>query len=119
MLTLTKFFYISKKIAFCFLVLIVLILVIRSLYLRPRVALNRMAPAEQFNLPTHIVPFPRDNSRFAVTEKPGTIKWIYKKSRKSEGILLDISQKVYSDLDYPESKEHNKTSFPQTEDQMQ
>ena len=97
MLTLTKFFYISKKIAFCFLVLIVLILVIRSLYLRPRVALNRMAPAEPFNLPTHIVPFPRDNSRFAVTEKPGTIKWIYKTSRKSEGILLDISQKVYSE----------------------
>jgi glucose/arabinose dehydrogenase len=79
-----------------FTVLLTLVLA-HALLLRPRINLELMAPEESFVLPTSMTFFPGSTSEFVVTEKAGKAKWFAAGSTQSNGLMLDLTDKVYSE----------------------
>jgi glucose/arabinose dehydrogenase len=89
-------FNILRKVGFLLYVALVVTLVYRAYFLRARVTLELMIPAEELNLPVFVNHFPNDLNRMVVVEKAGIIKWFYANSTQAEGTVLDLEKTVYS-----------------------
>ena len=87
---------ILKAIGKYFLLSLFIALFARAWVLRPRVAVEALAPLENFDQALHITQFPNDPDRFIVTEKKGVIKWFHRQSPQADGIILDHTANVYS-----------------------
>ncbi|MEK9703952.1 MAG: PQQ-dependent sugar dehydrogenase [Deltaproteobacteria bacterium] len=78
-----------------FLLILALVLT-HALLLRPRVDLQLLVPEESFELPTSMTFFPGSTTEFVVTEKAGRIKWFTEGALQNSGLLLDLTDTVYS-----------------------
>ncbi len=79
-----------------FFLLILALVLTHALLLRPRIDFQLLAPEESFELPTSMTFFPGSTTEFVVTEKAGRVKWFTEGALQSSGILLDLTDAVYS-----------------------
>ena len=62
--------------------------------MRPKIGLKLLVPKEKLELPVHLQFFPDNQDRFVVVELSGKIKWFFRNSQITEGIVLDLSDTV-------------------------
>ena len=79
---------------FCFIALLLVGLISYSLFLRPKIGLKLLVQKEKLELPVHLQFFPDDQNRFVVVELSGKIKWFFRNSQITEGIVLDLSDTI-------------------------
>ncbi|MEZ4741952.1 MAG: PQQ-dependent sugar dehydrogenase [Bdellovibrionota bacterium] len=95
-MALIKFKKSIKIVAYGFFTILSIFLLLKGLWFGPHIDLEPIVPKISFEQPVHLSFAPNPEKRLMISEKKGVIKWVNFESTKVEGILLDISDKVYS-----------------------
>ena len=88
------FFYIARKTLFTLFVLLVAFLIVRGVYLSPKVRFESITQ-HSFSYPTHVIQSRQHPDLYFVTEKQGKVMW-FKENSLLSGTTIDISDRVYS-----------------------